>query len=407
MKSNLVVIGLGYVGLPLVAAAVNSGFNVYGFDISEARINDLKSGRVKIEGLDDEILLKSQGIGQINFTNRIDDVPGNSIFVIAVPTPLNDLGKPDLNYLDLACGSIAKVISSGALVISESTSYIGTLRNFITKKINKLSGVNDIQYGVAPERIDPGNQQWSLRNTPRIISGLTEDAAQNTKNFYKNFCESVITVSSPEIAEASKLLENTFRLVNIALINEFSDLTHRLGLNTFEITSAAATKPFGYMHFLPGIGVGGHCIPIDPVYLLHSANDVNLDLRMVELATKINSSAHIGVIEKLKNLLKTDLKKMKIQIVGIAYKVDVADTRESPAIKLINELRLQGASVTWYDPLVKEFKGEFSTPLSLDIDLGLLISPHSCVDLSFWRNNNVKVFDLSASKVNYGWAKVL
>lgn len=407
MKSNLVVIGLGYVGLPLVAAAVNSGFNVYGFDISAARINDLKSGRIKIEGLEDGLIPKSQGIGQINFTNRIDDVPGNSIFVIAVPTPLNDIGKPDLNYLDLACESIAKVISSGALVISESTSYIGTLRNFISKKIDKLSGVNDIQYGVAPERIDPGNQHWSLRNTPRIISGLTEEAAQNTQNFYKNFCENAITVSSPEIAEASKLLENTFRLVNIALINEFSDLTHKLGLNTFEITSAAATKPFGFMHFLPGIGVGGHCIPIDPVYLLHSANDVKLDLRMVELATKINSSVHIGVIDKLKNLLKTDLENIKIQIVGIAYKVDIADTRESPAIKLVNELRLQGATVTWHDPLVKEFKGEFSMPLSLDIDLGLLISPHSCVDLSFWRNNNVKVFDLSANKVNYGWAKVL
>jgi len=407
MKINLVVIGLGYVGLPLVVAAANSGFNVYGFDISASRINDLKLGRIKIQEFEDGSLPNSQDLGQINFTNKIDDVPGNSIFVIAVPTPLDGLGKPDLNYLDLACGSIAKVISSGALVISESTSYIGTLRNFISKKINKLSGANYIKYAVAPERIDPGNQHWSLRNTPRIISGLTEDAALKTQEFYKNFCNNVITVSSPEIAEASKLLENTFRLVNIALINEFSELTHKLGLNTFEITNAAATKPFGFMHFLPGIGVGGHCIPIDPVYLLHSAKEVNLDLQMVELATKINSSAHISVVEKLKYLLKTDLDNKKIQIVGIAYKVDTPDTRESPAIKLVNELRLQGASVSWHDPLVKEFEGELSMPLSLDIDLGLLVTPHSCVDLSFWKNNYVKVFDLSATKENYGWAKLL
>ena len=407
VNRNLVVIGLGYVGLPLVINAASSGFNVYGFDTSESKIEDLKSGNVITEGIDTELLRDHYLAEKIRFTSSIEEVPGDSIFVIAVPTPLDKLGKPDLRYLDLACKSISKVIIPGSLVISESTSYIGTLRNFISKNIDQLSNVENIHYGVAPERIDPGNKTWTLKNTPRIISGLTEVAVEDTLKFYKNFCTEVIVVSSPEVAEASKLLENTFRLVNIALINEFSNLTHELGLSTFEITTAASTKPFGFMQFLPGIGVGGHCIPIDPMYLMHSASEVEVDLQMVELASNINLSAHKRVVDKLEDLLKSDLKGKKIQIVGISYKINIADTRESPVPNLISELEFRGASVFWHDPLVKEFNGQVSTPLLLDIDLGLLVNPHDCIDLSIWKQNNVKVFDVSPNKINYGWQKIL
>ena len=407
MNRNLVVIGLGYVGLPLVINAASSGFNVYGFDTSESKIEDLKSGNVITEGIDTELLRDHYLSEKIRFTSSIEEVPGDSIFVIAVPTPLDKLGKPDLRYLDLACKSISKVIIPGSLVISESTSYIGTLRNFISKNIDQLSNVENIHYGVAPERIDPGNKTWTLKNTPRIISGLTEVAVEDTLKFYKNFCTEVIVVSSPEVAEASKLLENTFRLVNIALINEFSNLTHEPGLSTFEITTAASTKPFGFMQFLPGIGVGGHCIPIDPMYLMHSASEVEVDLQMVELASNINLSAHKRVVDKLEDLLKSDLKGKKIQIVGISYKINIADTRESPVPNLISELESRGATVFWHDPLVKEFNGQGSTPLLLDIDLGLLVNPHDCIDLSIWKQNNVKVFDVSPNKINYGWQKIL
>jgi len=407
MNRNLVVIGLGYVGLPLVINAAKSGFKVYGFDTSESKIKALESGNLEIEGLEKELLHKYHLSGQVKFTGNIYDVPGDSVFVLAVPTPLDSLGKPDLSYLDLACNSISKVISPGSLVISESTSYVGTLRNFIKKKIDELSQVDDIKYGVAPERIDPGNKSWNLKNTPRIISGLTEVATQDTLNFYKYFCDEVIAVSSPEVAEASKLLENTFRLVNIALINEFSNLTHKLGLNTFEITKAAATKPFGFMEFLPGIGVGGHCIPIDPIYLIHSANNVQINLQIVELASTINLSAHKSVINKIEDLLKSDVSGKKIQIVGISYKINIGDTRESPVPKLIRELEFRGAVVSWHDPLVKKFNDQFSAPLSLDIDLGLLVNPHDCIDLSIWRQNHIKVFDLSPYKIDYGWPKIL
>jgi len=407
VNRNLVVIGLGYVGLPLAINAASSGFNVYGFDTSESKIKDLKSGNLMTEGIDTELLRDHYLSEKIRFTSSIEEVPGDSIFVIAVPTPLDNLGKPDLRYLDLACKSISKVIIPGSLVISESTSYIGTLRNFIRKNIDQLSGVENIHYGVAPERIDPGNKTWNLKNTPRIVSGLTEVAVEDTLKFYKNFCTEVIVVSSPEVAEASKLLENTFRLVNIALINEFSNLTHELGLSTFEITTAASTKPFGFMQFLPGIGVGGHCIPIDPMYLMHSAKEVEVDLQMVELASNINLSAHKRVIDKLEDLLNSDLKGKKIQIVGISYKINIADTRESPVPNLISELEFRGATVFWHDPLVKEFNGQVSTPLLLDIDLGLLVNPHDCIDLNIWKQNSVKVFDVSPNKINYGWPKIL
>jgi UDP-N-acetyl-D-glucosamine dehydrogenase len=214
-------------------------------------------------------------------------------------------------------------------------------------------------------------------------------------------------VSSPEVAEATKLLENTFRLVNIALINEFSNLTHKLGINTFEVTNAAATKPFGFMQFLPGIGVGGHCIPIDPIYLIHSANEVQINLQIVELASIINLSAHKSVVNKIEDLLESDLNGKKIQIVGISYKINIGDTRESPVPKLISELELRGAVVSWHDPLVKKFNDQFSVPLSLDIDLGLIVNPHNCIDLSIWRQSQIKVFDLSSYKIDYGWPKIL
>jgi len=402
---NLIVIGLGYVGLPLAVNAAQAGYKVFGFDINKDKIKNLKTGITDSPEVGRKDILKLQKRGNLFFTDVIPNLPDKSIFVIAVPTPLNAERKPDIKMLEAACNSISAVIKKGSLVISESTSYIGTLRNFIVPRISQDFDILEIDFAVAPERIDPGNRKWNLRLTPRIIAGLSKVSTDRTFEFYSSFCRNVLIVSSPEVAEATKLFENTFRYVNIALVNEFTEISAKFNISSHEIISAASTKPYGFLPFFPSIGVGGHCIPVDPNYLKFSAELVNLDSKFIDLAEQINLSRPSMVAQSVASLFGGDLINKKIQIVGIAYKPNVTDLRESPALELIKALRSMGAKVKWHDPEVNEWNGEFSSPLDLALDVGLIVAPHDSINLSKWEKAEFKVLNLSTTTLKFEWPK--
>jgi len=404
---SVIVIGQGYVGLPLAVNAAKSGYKVYGFDISNEKIEQLKKGHTDSPEIKKNDLLRLQKKGKIEFTSTIPKLKKQSIIVIAVPTPLDSNRKPDLSMLVNACEFVARVIVDNSLVINESTSYIGTLRDLIKPTIDKLSSAKDIMYAVAPERIDPGNTKWGMKNTPRVIAGLDNIATQITVKFYSKFCDQIHITSKPEVAEAAKLFENTFRQVNIALVNELSSIADLIGFSTHETIKAASTKPFGFMPFYPSIGVGGHCIPVDPSYLAFSAESVGVEAKFINLANLTNYSMPKIIAERIKIILGGNLIDKKIQIAGITYKPNISDLRESPALDLINELRSLGASVTWHDPFVTKHNEEQSSELKSDIKLGLIVTPHAHIDFSIWKNSGVKVLDLSANPTNYGWPKFL
>ena len=404
---SVIVIGQGYVGLPLAVNAAKSGYKVYGFDISNEKIEQLKKGHTDSPEIKRNDLLRLQKKGKIEFTSTIPKLKKQSIIVIAVPTPLDSNRKPDLSMLVNACEFVARVIVDNSLVINESTSYIGTLRDLIKPTIDKLSSAKDIMYAVAPERIDPGNTKWGMKNTPRVIAGLDNIATQITVKFYSKFCDQIHITSKPEVAEAAKLFENTFRQVNIALVNELSSIADLIGFSTHETIKAASTKPFGFMPFYPSIGVGGHCIPVDPSYLAYSAESVGVEAKFINLANLTNYSMPKIIAERIKIILGGNLIDKKIQIAGITYKPNISDLRESPALDLINELKLLGASVIWHDPFVTKYNDQQSSELNPDIDLGLIITPHDQINFSIWKVSGTKVLDLSANTQNYGWPKFL
>ena len=405
--NNLIVVGQGYVGLPLAVNAAKSGYKVYGFDISKEKIEELKLGITNSPEITKNELLDLQKQKKIEFTAAIPTLNEKSIIVIAVPTPLNAERKPDLHMLNSACKLIASVLVDQSLVINESTSYIGTLRNLIKPTIESLSSAKNISYAVAPERIDPGNTKWGMHNTPRIISGLDDLSTRQAVNFYSEFAGQIHTVSKPEVAEAAKLFENTFRQVNIALVNELSIVADVMDFSTHETIEAAATKPFGFMPFFPSIGVGGHCIPVDPSYLAFSAENAGVEAKFINLANEVNSSMPALVTGRIKSHLNGDLNGKRIQIAGITYKPNISDLRESPALDLIKELKIAGAVVSWHDPFVKVYEGQQSVAMTSEIDLGLIVTPHSQIDFSIWEKAKIKVLDLSANSKNYGWPKFL
>ena len=404
---NVTVIGQGYVGLPIAIFAAEAGYTVGGFDIDLDKIKQLKNSSSDSPEVTSKKLIDLQLQSKLRFSANIFDHKASTIFVIAVPTPLKEGFTPDLSYLKKACELLAKVVKSGDLVVNESTSYVGTLRNFIKPIIDELSGLSDINYAVAPERIDPGNKVWSVKNTPRNIAGLTDQATRAAVAFYTSFCDSINVVVKPEVAEAAKLFENTFRHVNIALVNEFSEIANKFGFSAHEVIIASATKPFGFLPFFPSIGVGGHCIPVDPSYLAFSAEQVGVDSKFINLANKINISRPKEVADRIRIHLGGALKGKRIQIAGITYKPNVSDLRESPALELIKELRTLGAEVLWHDPHIQAFSGEYSQPLVTSIDLGLIVIPHNAIDFTIWKNSNTRVLDLSANATNYGWPKLL
>lgn len=343
----------------------------------------------------------------MTLSSSLPTLTSAATIVIAVPTPIGLDRKPQLEILIDACEKVSSIATNDSLIISESTSYIGTLRNLIKPLIESKSNAIGLKFAVAPERIDPGNKIWELSNTPRVIGGINKDSAQEASLFYKKFCSRVHVVSFPEAAEAAKLIENTFRNVNIALVNELAEASSGLGFSMNEAIEAAATKPFGFMPFFPSIGVGGHCIPVDPSYLSYSVTNIGLETKLIDLADKINQSTPLNIAKRIESLLGNDLKGRNIQLAGITYKPNTSDTRESPTLILMAELRKLGAEVKWFDPLVKSVGNEVSQPLDIHIDLGIISVPHDQIDFSPWLQAGTNVIDLSISKQNYGWTKFL
>ena len=403
---KVAIFGQGYVGLSLSIAASQVGHKIIGFDINKNLIADLLNGSTYVPGIDPKKLSELVKSGHYLPTHDFSEVQGAEILILAVPTPLDDERNPDLALLKSATELIAQKFSNNALIVNESTSYPGTLRNVIKPILDK-SKLALFQLASAPERVDPGNNKWILENTPRVIAGLDYEAANKAINFYSTFCTEIYQAPSVEVAEASKIFENTFRQINIALVNEFSEIAHKIGFSAHEAIKAAATKPFGFMPFFPSIGVGGHCIPIDPTYLSYISEKFGIEARFINLANEVNFMRPKNIALRIKDELGGSLLNKHIQIAGIAYKPEVSDLRESPALHLLEELIGLGAKVSWFDPLVKNYKDQSSEPLDPSIDIGLIVTPHSQIDFSIWKNANVKVLDLSANLNDYGWPKFL
>jgi UDP-N-acetyl-D-glucosamine dehydrogenase len=374
---RVAIIGQGYVGLTIAVGAAGAGHNVVGFDVNDQLVRALNTGKSHIEGISDAALSSFIGSGAYIASADASDLNYSDVIVVAVPTPLDDSRNPDLSYVHAAADLIAKNAKSPALIINESTSYPGTLRKEIAARINGVSHL----YASSPERVDPGNTQWGTKNTPRLIGGLTPAAVSKAKEFYATFCDSIIEVSSPEVAEAAKIFENTFRQVNIALVNEFAQIADALGISGREVLDAAATKPYGFMEFNPGPGVGGHCIPVDPSYLAHVANEVGVPATFIKRANEVNLAMPAYVVKRVLAGSGGSIKGKKVVVVGVSYKSNVADTRETPAAGVIDLLRAQGATVTWHDDLVGSWRGESSAPIT-GADIAVLVTKHDGLDLA-------------------------
>jgi len=374
---KVAIIGQGYVGLTISVSAGLANHSVIGFDLNEQLVKRLNSGVSHIEGVSSNGIRRLIENGKYLATSNPIDMDNCEIIVIAVPTPLDSERKPDLTFVRAAADLISKNVKSPALIVNESTSYPGTLRNEIAARI---TGVKHL-FASSPERIDPGNTQWGTKNTPRLIGGLTPEAVVKAKDFYGSFCDSIVEVSSPEVAEAAKIFENTFRQVNIALVNEFVQIANALGISGREVIDAAATKPYGFMEFKPGPGVGGHCIPVDPSYLAHVANEVGVPATFIKRANEVNLAMPGYVVKRVVAGAGGSIKGKKVVVVGVSYKSNVADTRETPATAVIDLLRELGAAVTWHDDLVSTWRGESSSSIS-GSDIAILVAKHDGLDLA-------------------------
>jgi UDP-N-acetyl-D-glucosamine dehydrogenase len=374
---RVAIIGQGYVGLTIAVGAAVAGHSVIGFDVNPALVDQLNAGKSHIEGITDTDLGSLIASGSYMASTDASVLDGSDVIVIAVPTPLDAQRSPDLSFVHVAAELIQNNVKSPALIVNESTSYPGTLRNEIA---GRITGVDHL-YASSPERVDPGNTQWGTKNTPRLIGGLTPAAVAKAREFYGSFCDSIIEVSSPEVAEAAKIFENTFRQVNIALVNEFAQISDALGISSREVIEAAATKPYGFMAFNPGPGVGGHCIPVDPSYLAHVANQVGVPATFIKRANEVNLAMPAYVVKRVVAGSGGSIKDKKVVVVGVSYKSNVADTRETPAAAVIDLLREQGATVTWHDDLVGSWRGETSSPIA-GADIAVVVTKHEAVDLT-------------------------
>ena len=371
---RVVIIGQGYVGLTIAVGAAGAGHSVVGFDVNDSLVAALNTGTSHIEGITDASLAGFVASGAYKASTDASVLDGSDVIVIAVPTPLDDKRNPDLSYVHDAADLIASNVKSVALVINESTSYPGTLRTEIAARI---AGVDHL-YASSPERVDPGNTQWGTKNTPRLIGGITPTAVAKAKEFYASFCDTIIEVSSPEVAEAAKIFENTFRQVNIALVNEFAQISDALGISSREVIQAAGTKPYGFMEFNPGPGVGGHCIPVDPSYLAHVANQVGVPATFIKRANEVNLAMPAYVVKRVIEGFGGSIAGKSVIVVGVSYKANVADTRETPAAAVIDVLRDNGATVVWHDDLVGSWRGESTVPIAAH-DIAVVVTRHDGV----------------------------
>ena len=395
MGREVTIIGQGYVGLPLAQAASRAGWRVHGLDVSEQIATALNEGRSHVDDLSREDISAMLESGY-RATTDASVISRSEVVVICVPTPLGDGGGPDLAAVRGAARTIGAHLTRGALVLLESTTYPGTTEGVVAPLIEEASGLKaglDFELAFSPERVNPGDPVYGIQNTPKLVGGMSPAASERAVEFYSSFVDDVVSLSGPKEAETAKLLENTFRHVNIALVNEMAKFCHEMGIDIWEVIRGAATKPFGFMKFTPGPGVGGHCIPIDPNYLAFEVkNQLGYPFRFVELAQEINNSMPDYVVTRVSRLLNDERKSVngaKIVLLGVTYKPDNADQRESPSIAVAERLRELGAEVSFHDPYVAQWK---LADASLDViddldaamgaaDIAVLLQAHSAYDL--------------------------
>ena len=407
-KFNVAVIGLGYVGLPLAIEAANNKLKVAGYDINESLVGNLNKSLSHVEDISDKDLEDALS-NQLLITSDPEILGNSEYIVISVPTPLTDY-QPDLSYVEAATKSIAENLKKDQIIILESTTYPGTTLEIvkpILEKNTSLVAGEDFLLGYSPERIDPGNKEWTFKNTPKIVSGINEKSLKKISEFYNSIIDEVVEVSGTREAEMVKLIENTYRQVNIAMVNELAILSNMLDIDIWEVVDAAKTKPFGFQSFRPGPGVGGHCIPIDPKYLSFKTRQIGQPVRFVELAQEINNSMPNYVISRISELMNKKeilLKNSKILVLGVAYKKDIGDTRESPAIDIIESLLDKSVEVSFYDPFVDELivnkesilKDENLENLS-NYDLVIIHTPHTSFNNIDFENIKSLIFDTTGS----------
>ncbi len=395
----LAIIGQGYVGLPLAMAAVDAGWTVIGVDNLPAKVDQINGGSSPVEDIADTQLKAALSSGAYMATTNYGLVSKASVITICVPTPLDDKREPDLTLLCSAATGIAPYVLNETLVVSESTSYPGTLRNIIIPIINQLKphASKNVYFASAPERVNPGDPVWNQKNTPRLVGAIDQESKNRALAFYESICDVAVSVGTPEVAEAAKLLENTFRLVNIALINEFTQLCSASGINVHEVIDAASSKPYGFMPFRPGVGVGGHCIPVDPLYLTWWARENGTKAAFVESADLINHAMPKYVAERALSMIDSRIKNPKVLILGVAYKPGVGDVRETPVSELRDNLTDKGAEVAWHDPLVSSWEGSDPVEIGWGCDVAILATKQPGMDLAQLITKGVKILDCTNS----------
>ena len=398
-SQTLAIIGQGYVGLPLAMAAVDAGWTIIGVDNFEAKVAQINSGSSPVEDISDEQLQAAIAKGAYKATIDFSTVSQASVIIICVPTPLDEKREPDLALLRSAANRIAPFVSNETLVVSESTSYPGTLRDIIIPIVDSHRPRDSkiIYFASAPERVDPGNTLWNQKNTPRLVGGINVASQAKALAFYESICDAAVSVSTPEVAEAAKLLENTFRLVNIALVNEFTQLCSANGINVHEVIDAASSKPYGFMPFRPGVGVGGHCIPIDPLYLTWWARQNGGTTDFIESADSINHAMPKYVAQRALAMVDAKIKTPKVLILGVAYKPGVGDVRETPVSELRDYLRTQGAEVAWHDPLVPVWEGSKPVDLAWECDVAILATKQPGMDVAQLIARGIQILDCTNS----------
>jgi UDP-N-acetyl-D-glucosamine dehydrogenase len=405
-EARCAVVGMGYVGLPLAVELGLAGFSVLGVDVSEDVVAGLNRGVSHIRDVQSRQVAELVAAGRMEVTSDATRLAECDVLIICVPTPLGKTRDPDVSYVVAATEAAAATLRRGQLIILESTTYPGTTRDLMLPVLEAggLRAGSDFFLCFSPERVDPGNERWLIRNTPKVLGGITTACLERGMALYSRVMQTVVPVSSTETAELTKLLENTFRAVNIALVNEMAQVCARLDVDVFEVIEAAATKPFGFMKFMPGPGIGGHCIPLDPHYLAWKMKTLNYRTRLIELAGEVNSEMPRFVVEKVQDALNDvgrAVKGSRILVLGVAYKRDIDDVRESPALDIIRLLEEKGATVVYHDPYVPELREESVIRRSVDYsvdamsmaDCVLIATDHSTVDYRVLLTLDVPIVD--------------